>query len=140
MSVTDAIRLFFEKYEKAVVTQDFEKTVNYFADNFILAGPCGAIVMIRSEFLKLSHQAVQLYKNVGRTSAKILSMDETPITNEYSLVKTHWGLTFKKTGDQIIESDITVLLQTIDSEPKIMSFIDHQDEENMYQQLGLIST
>lgn len=137
--MSDDIKSFFKKYEEAVATSNFEQTVNYFADSFILAGPRGAIAMTGPDFLELSRQAVQLYKKVGRTSAKILSLEETPITGEYSLVTTHWGLTFKKTGDRVIESDITFLVQKTGSEPKIISFIDHQDDEKVYQQFGLIS-
>jgi hypothetical protein len=133
------IKRLFKNYEMSVESFDYEKTVEYFADTFILAGPQGAIVMNRVEFLKLSKQAVQQYKELGRTSAKILSMKETPISNEYSMVKTHWGLTFQKTGDNIIESDITFLIQKTGSEPKIITFIDHQDDEKVYQRLGLLT-
>ncbi len=139
MSVTDVVERFFQNYEETVVHNRFEKTVEYFADTFILAGPKGAESMNRSEFLELSRQAVQFYKNVGRTSAIILSMNETLITNEYSLVKTHWGLTFEKTGSKVIESDITFLVQKTGSEIKILTFIDHQDDEEVYRQLGLLS-
>jgi hypothetical protein len=83
---------------------------------------------------------VQFYEKVGRTSARILSLEETPISHEYSLVKTHWGLTFKKTGSRIIESDITFVVQKTGPEPKIITFIDHQDDEKVYRKLGLLST
>ena len=138
--MTGDIKTLFKRYEEAVATLDFEKIVEYFADTFILAGPKGVISPNKSEFLKLSKQAVQLYKRLGRTSAKILFMKETPISNEYSMVKTHWGLTFQKTGDKTIESDITFLVQKTGSEPRIITFIDHQDNEKEYKELGLLST
>lgn len=140
MAVTVRMKRFFKAYERTIIAQDFKNTVKSFADPFILAGPRGAIAMNKSGFLELSRQAVELYKNAGRTSVKILSMDETPITDAYALVKTHWGLTFRKTGDKIIESDITFLVQKTGPEPKIVAFIDHQDDETMYKQLGIIST
>ncbi len=138
MSVTDVIERFFQNYEKTVADNSFEKTVEYFADTFMLAGPRGAVTMSRAEFLALSRQAAEFYKNVGRTSARILSMNETLITNQYSLVTTHWGLTFEKTGNKVIESDITFLVQKTASEPTILTFIDHQDDEEVYRQLGLL--
>ncbi len=61
------------------------------------------------------------------------------LASEYSMVKTHWGLTFQKTGDRIIESDITFLVRKTAPEPKIVMFIDHQNDEKTYQELGLIS-
>ena len=137
--MTESIKKFFREYEKAIAALDIEKTVAYFADSFILAGPRGAIAPTKAEFLELSQQANQFYRSVGRTSAKILSLDETPISNEFSMVNTHWGLTFQKTGDRVIESDITFLVQKTGSEPKIITFIDHQDSEKTYQELGLTS-
>jgi ketosteroid isomerase-like protein len=137
--MTGDIKRMFQKYEASVAAADFKKTVEYFADSFILAGPRGAFPMTKPEFLDLSKQAVQLYKKLGRTSAMILSLEEMPVSNEYSMVKTHWGLTFQKTGNKIIESDITFLVQKNGAEPKIIMFIDHQDDEKVFQDLGLLT-
>ncbi len=72
------------------------------------------------------------------SSAKILSMDETQINNEYSMVKVHWGVTFKKTGNKLIEFDVTYFIQKTGPEPKIIMFIAHQDEERAMKELGLL--
>lgn len=135
--MSESIEKLFKEYEKAIADLDVQKTVEYFTEPFILAGPRGVTSPTKADFVELSSQAVELYKAIGRTSAKILSIEETPITSEFSLVKTRWGLTFKKTGDQVIESDITFLVKT-SREPKIVMFIDHQDGEKVYQDLGLI--
>ncbi len=45
------------------------------------------------------------------------------------MVTVHWGVTFKKTGTKLIEFDVTYFLQETNSEPKIIMFIAHQDEE-----------
>ncbi len=58
---------------------------------------------------------------------------------EYSMVKTHWGVTFKKTGSKLIEFDVTHFIQNIGPEPKIIMFIAHQDEQKSMQELGLLS-
>ena len=65
-------------------------------------------------------------------------MDETAISNEYSMIKVHWGATFKKTGDQRIEFDVTYFIQNPEANPKIIMFIAHQDEEQAMQELGLM--
>jgi hypothetical protein len=74
-----------------------------------------------------------------RADPRILSADETPISNEYSMVKVHFGVTFRKTKDKLIEFDVTYFVQKIGTEPKIIMFIAHQDEQKAMQELGLIS-
>lgn len=89
--------------------------------------------------MKLSQQAADFYKSIGQTSARMLSTDEIPVSNDYSMIKVHWGVTFKKTGDRLIEFDVTYFVQKTGLEPKIIMFIAHQDEQKAMQELGLIS-
>ncbi len=86
-------------------------------------------------FCRDRFQTIRIF---GQKSAKILSLDETPITEQYSLVKVHWGVTFKKTGDRLIEFDVSYLVQKIGKAPKIILFIAHQDEQKAMQELGLL--
>jgi hypothetical protein len=135
----ESIRKLFDEYEKAFAALDTSKSAESFADTFISAGPRGVIAQNKVEFLKLSYQAADFYKNVGQTSARILSADEIPISNEYSMIKVHWGVTFKKTRDKLIEFDVTYIVQKTSPDPKIIMFIAHQDEQKAMQELGLIS-
>src|SRR5205823_2859097 len=102
-----AIQKLFDEYEKAFAALDVARSAAYFADTFISAGPRGAIAQSKDEFLKRAGQAAEFYKQVGQTSAKILKREEMPISNEYVMVKCHWGVTFRKTGDRLIEFDVT---------------------------------
>ncbi len=135
---SDVIQGLFTEYEKAFTTLDIEKNAGFFADTFISAGPRGTIAQSKAEFLRLAHQAAEFYKAMGQTSAKILSLQETAISNEYSLVKVHWGVTFRKTGTRMIEFDVSYLVQKIGPEPKIILFIAHEDEEQAMKELGLL--
>lgn len=134
----ESIKKLFAEYEQAFRALAIEKSAGFFADTFISAGPRGAIAQSKAEFLKLAHQAAAFYRKVGQTSAQILSADEIPISNEYSMVKVHWGVTFKKTGDKLIEFDVSYFVQKTVPEPKIIMFIAHQDEQQAMQELGLI--
>ncbi|NJD52548.1 MAG: hypothetical protein FIB07_06720 [Candidatus Methanoperedens sp.] len=133
----DSIKKLFADYEKAFNSLDVEKQVPLFAEHFISAGPKGSIALGRDEFARMAGKAAEFYRSVGQTSAKILSMDEIPISNEYSMIKVHWGATFKKTGNKLIEFDVTYFVQETDTEPKIIMFIAHQDEEKAMKELGL---
>ena len=133
----EAIKQLFAEYEKAFNALDIEKQVPFFAEQFISAGPGGSIAQNRDEFAKMAHQAAEFYKTIGQTSARILSADETPISNEYSMVKVHWGVTFDKLGDRLVEFDVSYLVQKTGTGPKILIFIAHQDEEKAMKELGL---
>ncbi len=134
----DAVRKLFAEYEKAFNGLDVEKQVPLFAEHFISAGPRGSIALGRDEFARMAGKAAQFYRSVGQTSAKILSMDEIAISNEYSMVKVHWGVTFEKTGNRLMEFDVTYFIQETGSEPKIIMFIAHQNEEKAMKELGLL--
>ena len=107
----DSIKKLFAEYEKAFNALDVEKQVPFFAQHFISAGPKGSIALGRDEFAKMAGKAAEFYRSVGQTSAKILSMEETEISNEYSMIKVHWGVTFEKTGNKLIEFDVTYFIQ-----------------------------
>ncbi len=134
----DAVKRLFVEYEKAFNALDVEKQVPFFAEHFISAGPGGSISQGRDEFAKMATKAAEFYRRIGQTSAKILSMDEIPISNEYSMVKVRWGVTFRKTGNRLIEFDVTYFIQKTGPEPKIIMFIAHQDEEKAMKELGLL--
>lgn len=134
----DSIKRLFAEYEKAFNALEVERQVPLFAEHFISAGPRGTIALGRDEFAKMTSQAAEFYRSVGQTSERILSMEEIPISNEYSMVKVHWGVTFRKTGDKLIEFDVTYFIQETGPDPKIIMFVAHQDEEEAMSKLGLL--
>lgn len=137
-NIDPTVKKLFAEYEKAFNALEVEKQVPFFAEHFISAGPQGSIAVGRNEFAKKADEAAKFYRSVGQTSARILSMYETAISSEYSMVKVHWGATFEKTGDRLIEFDVTYFIQKTGTEPKIIMFIAHQDEEKAMKELGLL--
>lgn len=136
----ESIREMFSEYEKAFAALDVGANARFFADSFISAGPRGAIAQSKAEFFKLADQAAAFYRRVGQTSARILSADESPISNEYSMVRVHWGVTFEKTGGRLIKFDVTYFVSKAGPRPEIIMFIAHQDEQKAMQDLGLTVT
>jgi uncharacterized protein YndB with AHSA1/START domain len=135
----DPLQRLFSGYEKAFSSLDTRRNAEYFSDIFISAGPRGAIAQSKAEFLRLADQAAEFYRSVGQTSASILSMQETPVSDQYSMIKVHRGVTFLKTGDRMIEFDVSYLVQKTGPEPEILLFIAHQDEEEAMRKLGIVS-
>jgi ketosteroid isomerase-like protein len=133
-----AIRELFRQYEAAFNRLDIEKQVEFFADTFISAGPRGTIAQSRDEFMKMSRQAAEYYRSVGQTGARILDIEERPISDGYSMVPVRWAATFEKTGGRPIEFDVTYFVQKTGEKPQIIMFIAHQDEEQAMKDLGLL--
>jgi hypothetical protein len=135
---TGQIERLFMEYEKAFNDLDIRKNAEMFTDSFISAGPKGAIAQGQKDFLEKAAQAAQFYKSIGQTSAKIVSKNIVPISDQYAMVTIHWGVTFKKTGDELIEFDVSYIVYLAGEEPKIILFIAHQDEEEAMKKLGLL--
>jgi hypothetical protein len=133
------IERLFADYEKAFTELDLKKTATFFSDTFISAGPKGTISASKKNFLEKAEKAAQFYRSIGQTSAKVLSILETPVSDQYTLAKVHWGVTFEKTGSEVIEFDVSYLVQETSTDPKILLFIAHQDEEEAMKKLGLLS-
>ena len=135
---TAAIEKLFIEYEKVFNNLDIKKNAELLADTFISAGPKGAIAQGKKDFLEKAGRAAEFYKSVGQTSAKIISKNIIPISDQYLMVTVHWGVTFKKTGDELIEFDVSYIIYEAGDEPRIILFIAHQDEEEAMKNLGLL--
>jgi ketosteroid isomerase-like protein len=135
---TAAIEKLFLEYEKAFNDLDIKRNAEMFADTFISAGPKGAIAQGKKDFLEKAGQAAEFYKSAGQTSAKIISKNIIPVSDQYLMVTVHWGVTFKKTGDELIEFDVSYIIYEGGDEPRIILFIAHQDEEEAMKKLGLL--
>jgi ketosteroid isomerase-like protein len=128
----------FTEYEKAFQVLDFKKTAQFFSDTFTTAGPRGTIAHGKDDFLKQAEKAAQFYKSAEQTSIRILHEKEIPISENYALVTIHWGATFKKTGDTLIEFDVTYIVHLRGNYPEIILSISHQDEQEAMNKLGLL--
>jgi DNA/RNA endonuclease G (NUC1) len=129
-------KLFYE-FEKAFDALDFEKMAALYTDSFMSAGPTGIIARSKAEFLREAGVASEFYRSIGQTSARIISLDEIPINEQYSLVNVHWGVMFRKTGDTPVEFDVSYIVYKVGAEPRIVLFIAHQDEQKAMRELGL---
>ena len=128
----------FRDYEAAFNTLDLRSISEFYADAFISAGPKGVIAQSKKEFKKKAEQAVEFYKSVGQNSARIVSKRIMPICYEYSMVVIRWGVTFERTGNKLIEFDVTYIVYEKVSPPQIILFISHEDEEEAMKKLGVM--
>ena len=137
MSREDMDKL-FKDYEAGFNKLDLKKISGFYADTFISAGPKGLAVQNKKEFEEWAGQAIDFYRSVGLNSAKIVSKRTMPICNDYSMVVIRWGVTFEKTGNRLIEFDVSYIVYEDISPPQIILFISHEDEKEAMKKLGLM--
>ena len=133
----DQLDTLFKEYETAFDKLDVKTISGYCADSVISAGPKGSIAQSRKDYEKKAEQTSKFYKSVGRNSARIISKRVMPICNDYSMVVVRWGVTFDKTGNKLIEFDVSYIIQETGSDPKIILLISHEDEETAMTKLVL---
>ncbi|MGZ4944540.1 MAG: DUF4440 domain-containing protein [Halobacteriota archaeon] len=136
--IDQALKGLFTKYQKAFSALDFEKIAKLYSESFMSFGPTGIIARSKAEFLQEACEASEFYRSIGQTSARSISMNESPISEQYSLVNVHWGVTFHKTGDTRVTFDISYVVYKASAEPRIILFITHQDEQKAMEELGLL--
>jgi len=134
---TRKIEELFKAYERAFNNLDIEAIAQYYDDTFISAGPEGTIAQSKEDFKKKVRQASEMYRSLGQNSAKILSKGINSISDEYAIVTVHRGVTFEKTGDKVIQFDLSYIVRQIGDDAKVVMFISHEDEEEAMKKLGL---
>ena len=133
----DQLDALFKEYESAFDKLDVKTISGYCADSLISAGPKGSITQSRSDYEQKAEQTSEIYKSMGRNSARIISKRVMPISSNYSMVVVRWGITFDQTGSKLIEFDMSYIIQETGDEPKIILLIKHEDEEVTLKKLGL---
>ncbi len=140
MSYDNKIKLFFEGVEKASNTLDLDLIDLQFADQFIFADPNGTRVIEKQKFLPALPKRQEFFKSLGHQSTKVLSLDETPIDDQYTMVKAHFLMQFQKMPGETTEAkvDSAYILFMKGDLPKIVMHIEHEDLKEAMQARGLL--
>jgi hypothetical protein len=140
MNHDNKIKAFFESVEQASNSLDLDLIEAQFADQFIFADPNRTRVVEKQKFLAFLPQRQEFFKSLGHQSTKVLSLDETPIDNQYTMVKAHFLMRFQKISGQIVDAkvDSTYILFMKGDSPKIVMHIEHEDLKEAMQARGLL--
>jgi hypothetical protein len=140
MNNNDKIKAFFEGVEKASNALDLELINAQFADQFIFADPSGTRVVEKQKFLPALPKRLDFFKSIGHQSTRILSLDETRLDDQYTMVKAHFLMRFQKPSGQIVETkiDSTYFLFMKGESPKIIMHMEHEDLKEAMQARGLL--
>ncbi len=140
MKSDNRIKVFFEGVEKASNTLDLELIDSQFADQFIFADPNGTRIVDKQKFLPFLPKRQEFFKSIGHQSTKVLSLEETPIDDQYKMVKAHFLMQFQKTTGEVkeISLDSTYILFMKGNTPKIVMHIEPEDVQQAMKDRGLL--
>ncbi len=140
MTSDNRIQKFFEGVEQASNTLDLNLIDSQFVDQFIFADPNGTRVVEKQKFLAFLPQRQDFFKSIGHQSTKVLSLDETQLDDQYTMVKLHFLMTFHKPTGESVETqvDSTYFLFMKGETPKIVMHMEHEDVREDMQKRGLL--
>ena len=138
--MNDQLKKFFEGVEIASNSLDLNLIDSQFADQFIFADPNGTRVVEKQRFLPFLPKRQEFFKSIGHQSTKVLSLEETPIDDQYTMVKAHFLMQFQKTAGEMkeINLDSTYILFIKGDAPKIVMHIEPEDVQQAMKDRGLL--
>lgn len=94
----------------------------------------------KQKFLAFLPQRREFFKSIGHQSTRVLSLDETQLDDQYTMVKAHFLMQFKKSTGEVIEANIdsTYFLFMKGESPKIVMHMEHEDVREAMQKRGLL--
>jgi hypothetical protein len=138
--VSNIIRAFFEKVERANNAFEPALLAPLVSDPFVGADPNGVIQAISKEdYLAGTAQSQEYLQSLGFQFVKTVPIEEIPLSAHYTMVKTKGTMRLEKIKNQPIDlvHDATYILFIKDGNPQIVFVLSHKDPMKMMQdQLG----
>ena len=140
MKHNNKIKMFFDGVERASNTLDLDLIDSQYADQFIFADPNGTRVVEKQKFLAFLPQRKDFFKSIGHQSTKVLSLKETKLDDQYTMIKAHFLMQFQNPPGQTTEANVdsTYILFMKGDLPKIVMHIEHEDLREAMQARGLL--
>jgi hypothetical protein len=140
MPVSGKLRAFFDSIERASNTLDLDLIDSQYADQFIFADPNGTRVIEKKNFIPALPKRQEFFKSLGHLSTKVVALDETPIDDQYTMVKAHFLMQFQNPTGEIQEArvDSTYILFMKQDVPRIVMHIEPEDLQQAMKDRGLL--
>ncbi|WP_118972924.1 hypothetical protein [Taibaiella koreensis] len=133
------LKEFFEQYGVVSCSDDVQPLAGFYADSFIVAGPEGSAAFHNDEhFARWLDQLREGNERSGLKGMQIVAFNEFPISDQYKGATITWGAQFEKTGEELIQFNITYFVHLLDEVPKIIMYISERGQEALMQEKGLL--
>lgn len=135
----DALRAFFERYAKASRSEDPQALAAMYAASFLVGGPQGSMTFANdASFVDWLKQVYDFNQQHGMRSLEVVSVAPVALSPLHTLAIVRWGARFEKTGDRLVEFQISYLVEGSAEGMVILSYISQADQEAEMKALGLL--
>ena len=137
---SERVKAFFHQYESNIGESDPAGIAAQYGESFVFAGPHGAQVVRRDDFVKVLPKRQGFFKSVGLRSSRVVALEEASFDDRCMLVKAQWRMQFGSTAAPVSDLDVfaTYLLQQQPDGLRIVFQLDHDDLTKRVQELGLV--
>jgi hypothetical protein len=134
------MRSFFETFAGAVNKGDNETLTSLYADTFMFGGVQGAQAVKAEDFKLVLPKRQGFFASIGLRLTELVALDETVLSEKYTLAKVTWRMTYeKKEQEKIQDTTYATYVLCHDGEGyKIILQLDHQDLTERVKSLGLV--
>jgi len=133
------LRRFFDRYAEFAQRPAHQELAAMYAQTFVIAGPEGSRAFANdAAFLDWLTQVYDFNQTHGMRSLVVVSIYELVLSPRHSLATVKWGTQFTKTGDRLIEFEISYLVESGGGGWTILSYISRSDQDGEMKRLGVL--
>jgi hypothetical protein len=130
---------FFHRYAELSMGPRPEDLAPLYAPTFIVGGPQGSQAFTNdARFLDWLRQVGDFNRQHGMRGMTVVSLQDTALSPIHAIATVRWGASFDKTGDRVIEFDISYLIEKAGDSWKILSYLSKRDQEEEMKKEGLL--
>jgi hypothetical protein len=130
---------FFARYAELSMGPQPEALAPLYAPTFIVGSPQGSQAFTNdARFIEWLGQVAAFNRQHGMRSIAVVSLAEKTLSPRHAMATVTWGARFEKTGERIIEFEISYLLEKSESDWRILLYISRSDQNEEMAKEGLL--
>ncbi|OIK15113.1 hypothetical protein BIV60_10290 [Bacillus sp. MUM 116] len=142
-TVSDRVKAYFKDFERANNMYDPDLLNPLVSDPLVGAYPSGVVQAVKKEdYLAGTKESGEYLKSLGYRSFKLTPVAETPLKDNYVLVKVLGTARIEKESDQSFDlvHDSFYILHMKDDSIKMVFTITHDEPTKMMEDQGFLTT
>jgi hypothetical protein len=130
---------FFRQYASLSTGPQPEALAALYAPTFIVGGPDGSQAFANdARFLEWLRHVAAFNRQHGMRAIEPISIRDMALSPRHTLATVTWGARFEKTGDRVIEFEISYLLEKADERWQLLAYISRSDQNAEMAKEGLL--
>ena len=130
------VREFFERFQRASRDLDAGVLTACFADQFLSLDSSSAHTLSPIALIAALPRRKALFESIGSDGLELDELDEMPLDDYHTLVRTSWLLRRRGESHAPITLQSTFLLRREQREWRIVVYLNHQDMGELFSSLG----